>query len=108
MIFRTFINNKFNFKKSNNKKNFYIGLFSFLIICIINIIMYKYLPSTLHLNSFGDKIPIKKELFLLFVPCISIIGNYLKLRLNYGTDFSIICFNIILPIASILCNLYSK
>lgn len=94
--------------EKNKSKLFYLAVLSFIIVCIINIAMYKFLPNTLYLNSFGDKIAIKKELFLLILPLISIIGNWLNFKLNNRSSINMILFNIALPFISILANLYSK
>lgn len=85
------------------KQVFIMGTISFLVVCIINIFMYKFLPEHLNLNFFNDKVTIKKELFLLIMPLICIIGNCIS-----RSKLNSILFNLLMPILNIIVNIYSK
>lgn len=87
-------------KKIENKdikKALYLALISTIIIIITNIISYNYLPEYVSIKSNGSS-TIQKELYVIIFPCVSIITNFINLKLNNRGILNSILLNIILPV----------
>lgn len=104
--------------KHKNVQLLILAVLSFIIIVVINIVMYNYMPEQMYLN-FNGKVSIKKEIFLLIMPILSILLNIFmygiiliikreKEKKKKLIDRCIIFNNIGIPFLSIFINLYMQ
>jgi len=82
------------------KKVVYLAIFATLIMIITNIVSYNYLPDYISVKSDGSS-TIRKEVYVIIFPCISIITNFINLKLNNRSIVNSIFLNIILPSVNI-------
>lgn len=92
----------FMFVKKNSivdkdiKKVIYIFIISLVIIVVSNIISYNFLPDYVSIKSDGSN-TIAKEFYVMLAPCISIVSNFINIKLNNRGMVNSMLLNIILP-----------
>ncbi|NFA60693.1 hypothetical protein K8O96_09020 [Clostridium sporogenes] len=92
--------NKAGIEEKNIKKTIVFSIISFFIIILTNLIAYKFLPTYVPMKSDGSNL-LNKNLYVVFVPAISIIANYINIKFNKRSSANLILTNSVLPILNI-------